>query len=665
VQVAAIGTETVFSVIAGGAANLTYQWYANTSFSNSGGTPIAGATAAEYTLVPDSSGIYYYYVEAISTDTSVSGAKTSLVKSIPIMVQVFDEIPYQYGYAGERVKYYYLKEKQELIFEGKGKILADWYLPWSYSNVKIGKGITGVEFRDVYAARYINYAAKFIVDEKNPILMSDANGILYDRKDKILLAFPGYSTLTEMNVLDGTVSILDSVFEACGKVEILRIPASLTDISLNMEGLSNLKEIHVENENPVFRVDDQGALINYAEGILLKYPSGKENIPETYIMDDSIVSVADGAFSRCSFQYIEFSEKLVSIGKNAFWNCYSLKDIVFPKSLRKIEDFAFIYCYSISDVYFLGDVPEEWGEKIFWQGDYYEPVRIHYDAGAKNWDSPVWTDDHGTEYPASPFDAELYLSGYACGDFAGWSYADGVLTVYGYGDMWDFSWDRLQGYQVHMQSITKVVVNYGITGIGMKAFESCQNLREVVFPKTLTTIGERAFLYTDIETLTLPASVSCIGDRAFVSCYSLNDVYFEGDVPEFWGEQELSEWGEYRVFDKSYNIGTPYYSGVIIHYPEGNTSGWTPETWTSPDNNVYVTETYVRGNNTFLGDINGDGNVNMADGDVFARFFAGWKDISICEANADIDEDGLVTRQDAMILARYLTGWKAYGMVLS
>jgi O-glycosyl hydrolase len=50
---------------------LAYQWYSNTSATNTDGTEITGATSASYSLTSDTDGSYYYYVVVTSTDSSV------------------------------------------------------------------------------------------------------------------------------------------------------------------------------------------------------------------------------------------------------------------------------------------------------------------------------------------------------------------------------------------------------------------------------------------------------------------------------------------------------------------------------------------------------------------------------------------------------------------
>ncbi|MBN7809518.1 hypothetical protein J0A68_01035 [Algoriphagus sp. H41] len=69
---------SAISVSATGPGTLTYQWYSNSSNSNSGGTAISGATSASFTPPSASTGTTYYYVEVTSAcetiPSNVSGA---------------------------------------------------------------------------------------------------------------------------------------------------------------------------------------------------------------------------------------------------------------------------------------------------------------------------------------------------------------------------------------------------------------------------------------------------------------------------------------------------------------------------------------------------------------------------------------------------------------
>jgi len=64
---------------------LSYQWYRNTSASNSGGSPIFGATNSSYSI-PEStnSGLYYYYVIVANTQGNIIETITSDVATVTV-----------------------------------------------------------------------------------------------------------------------------------------------------------------------------------------------------------------------------------------------------------------------------------------------------------------------------------------------------------------------------------------------------------------------------------------------------------------------------------------------------------------------------------------------------------------------------------------------------
>ena len=67
---------------------LSYQWYSNSSASNSGGTAIGGATSATYLAPINVPGTFYYYVVVRNTDTSVNGNTTADLASNPVTLIV-------------------------------------------------------------------------------------------------------------------------------------------------------------------------------------------------------------------------------------------------------------------------------------------------------------------------------------------------------------------------------------------------------------------------------------------------------------------------------------------------------------------------------------------------------------------------------------------------
>jgi gliding motility-associated-like protein len=80
------GTASELSlVISGGAGPASYQWFSNTTNSNTGGTLISGATSATYTPPPfDTVGTYYFYVEVSFNASGCSGLISSASEVVVI-----------------------------------------------------------------------------------------------------------------------------------------------------------------------------------------------------------------------------------------------------------------------------------------------------------------------------------------------------------------------------------------------------------------------------------------------------------------------------------------------------------------------------------------------------------------------------------------------------
>ena len=83
-------TATAFNVEASVDDNgvLSYQWYRNTTNSNTGGTWINGATVASYLPPTSTVGTLYYYVIVTNTNNSVNGTKTATITSNTATVTV-------------------------------------------------------------------------------------------------------------------------------------------------------------------------------------------------------------------------------------------------------------------------------------------------------------------------------------------------------------------------------------------------------------------------------------------------------------------------------------------------------------------------------------------------------------------------------------------------
>ena len=104
--------------------------------------------------------------------------------------------------------------------------------------------------------------------------------------------------------------------------------------------------------------------------------------------------------------------------------------------------------------------------------------------------------------------------------------ATGTLTISGSGEITNVNntWK-----EKHKNAIKNVVIEDGITSIGMKAFfgENNPNLESVKIASTVTNIGEEAFKKsTNLKEINIPASVEVLGGAAFLRCKNLESVTF-------------------------------------------------------------------------------------------------------------------------------------------
>ena len=75
------------------------------------------------------------------------------------------------------------------------------------------------------------------------------------------------------------------------------------------------------------------------------------------------------------------------------------------------------------------------------------------------------------------------------------------------------------------ETLTSVVIPYGVTKIGWSAFCECKALTSITIPNSVTTIENGAFSYcSSLTSLTIPNSVTKLGEDVFARCAVLNDL---------------------------------------------------------------------------------------------------------------------------------------------
>ena len=241
---------------------------------------------------------------------------------------------------------------------------------------------------------------------------------------------------------------------------------------------------------------------------------------------DSVSSIGNGAFDRCaSLSRITIPDSISSIPAYAFANCTGLSRVAIPNTVTCIDAYAFSGCSALANVTFIG-TQDEW-----------DAITI------------------GTGNECLTGAAMTFVNPFACGDSLTWALEDGVLTISGTGDMWDY--DTGKNPKVWRTDVTRVVLEPGVTSIGNAAFSQCASLSEISIPDSVTSLGKSAFIscigldsisipdgITEIppfafyrcvamSSVTIPNTVTSVGNMAFFTCSSLADVYFIGTQDEW------------------------------------------------------------------------------------------------------------------------------------
>ena len=184
-------------------------------------------------------------------------------------------------------------------------------------------------------------------------------------------------------------------------------------------------------------------------------------------------------------------EGVSSIGSYAFSGCTGLTSVIIPTSMTTIGDLAFEGCTALTSVTCLaGDVPRT-GSFCFNQVPLADATLVVPWSSFETYKDAAQWKDFGTIVPVK-------LG--KCGDNLSFSFDDGVLTITGEGQMYDFT-EGSQPWRAYTEDITSVVISDNATSIGAYAFLGCSNLASVTIPAGITRVGKSAFVGCGLHSL--------------------------------------------------------------------------------------------------------------------------------------------------------------------
>ena len=276
---------------------------------------------------------------------------------------------------------------------------------------------------------------------------------------------------------------------------------------------------------------------------------------------DSVTSIGGFAFESCrSLESITIPDSVTRIGWQTFYDCSSLESAAIGGGIEEIGSYAFYSCTSLKYVSFAGDLPAKYlfaFPEISYE-EYDEGFTFFAPAGNSTWtdskdynpETQTWTtypimfcEPHFhsfTETTVKPTEETLgytehkcsvcdfgYIDNYTsisgnpcgvCGDRAYWKLDDGVLTIFGEGNTYNFYFyeDAYAPWNEYRDEITTVVISNGITEIGYGAIYDCPNLTSITTGDTLMRIGPSVCsACSKLTSVTISDSVTSIGGFAF------------------------------------------------------------------------------------------------------------------------------------------------------
>lgn len=335
--------------------------------------------------------------------------------------------------------------------------------------------------------------------------------------------FGGLDNFVEIKLPKEVTQLEGSTFSGCSSLQTIELPENLETFGSGsgnypFSGCSSLISIVIPEKIEVIPYN------------CFCYCSSLKSVT----LPQNLLGIEGDAFCQCSaLSSIELPDKLTSIGTHAFFKCESLENITIPASVTTCGSGVFGYCSKLSSVT-LEEGLTVLGGGMF--SDCYALKQIEIPSTIKEIPSSFF-------YNCSALEKVILNSGLekiGSSAFKGCSSLSSIelpetLVEIGYSafagcpfTIIDFLPNSLKkiGDSVFCsnENLITVVLPDNVETLEHNLFQDCYNLKNVTLPKNLKEIGDRAFINTAIETITLPETLTTLGGAVFWGCLSLKEV---------------------------------------------------------------------------------------------------------------------------------------------
>ncbi|MBQ5995385.1 MAG: leucine-rich repeat protein [Clostridia bacterium] len=451
-------------------------------------------------------------------------------------------------------------------------------------------------------------------------------------------------------------------FEGCSNLESLYFPATLTSIAGSaFNGCSSLNAIHITDLAAWCCVNFDSYPLDTAHNLYLN-----GTLVTDLVIPDGVTEIKKGAFSGCTpLTSLTMSDTVQTIGNDTFRNCSALESVYVSENLASVGSNAFENDSALNGVY-VTDL-EAWCNIAFSEEDS-NPLYKAHNLYVNNVLSKVTVPNTVTEVKQFAFagiDNDVVFT-------------DNVTAI--------------GKYAFYQSTTDSVILNSGLLTIGEGVFNGNTGLVGIKIPDTVASIGGYAFAnMTALKSITVPGSVTTVGDCMFEGCTVLEEATVGNGVPRlssymFHNCYELASISipdsvtavDYECFWNCRSL-----DNVVLGNSVQTVGSWAfegcsglryiiiPESVTSIQGNSFngcaalaniicykdsYAATYNSSKNTYLGDMDSDGTIDINDiGAVISASVGLLQNMTeVQQIVADYNLDGAIDGFDAAEVDRYV-----------
>lgn len=129
----------------------------------------------------------------------------------------------------------------------------------------------------------------------------------------------------------------------------------------------------------------------------------------------------------------------------------------------------------------------------------------------------------GTGSVTNPYTVSEKIGG-SCGDSLLWEFDEGVLTIDGTGEMYDYEQGNAPWYD-YRNDISDINISDGVSSIGSYAFADITALSDITLPNSIVSVEDGAFTgCINLLSITFGAELSFVSAKAFNECAGLQNI---------------------------------------------------------------------------------------------------------------------------------------------